>query len=90
MASVIIITSANTRDMKAAKDTLDNMITQRPLKQQNLCLDKGYDYLEIERESIKRRYLLHIRHREENKELIKHGKYYPKRKWACRKNQFLA
>lgn len=54
----------------SCKDTLDNVITQRPLKQQNLCPDKGYDYLEIERESIKRRYLLHIRHREENKELI--------------------
>jgi hypothetical protein len=44
----------------------------------------------MERESIKRRYLPHIRHREENKELIKHGKYYPKRKWDCRKNQSLA
>ena len=58
------------------------MITQRPLKKQNLCLDKGYDYLEIEIESIKRRYIPHIRHRGENKELIKHGKYYPKRRWV--------
>ena len=39
--SVVIITPANTHDMKAAKDTLDSVITQRPLKQQNhLCLDK--------------------------------------------------
>jgi putative transposase len=68
--------------MKAAKDTLDSVITQRPLKQQNLCLDKGYDYLEIEKESIKRGYLLHILHREENKELIKPGKHYPKRRWV--------
>jgi len=68
--------------MKAAKDTLDSVITQRLLKQQNLCLDKGYDYLEIEIESIKRRYVPHIRHRGENKELIKYGKYYPKRGWV--------
>src|SRR6476660_2241028 len=68
----VVITSANTRDMKAAKDTLDSVITQRPLKQQNLCLDIGYDYLEIEIESIKRRYVPHIRHRGENKVLIKH------------------
>jgi IS5 family transposase len=69
--------------MKAAKYKLDSVITQRPLKQQNLCLDKGYDYLEIEIESIKRRYIPHIRHRVENKELIKHGKYYyPKRRWV--------
>jgi IS5 family transposase len=46
------------------------------------CLDKGYDYLEIEIESIKRRYIPHIRHRGEDKELIKHGKYYPKRRWV--------
>jgi putative transposase len=78
----VVITPANTHDMKAAKDTLDNVITQRPLKKQNLCLDKGYDYLEIEIESIKRRYIPHIRHRGENKELIKHGKYYPKRRWV--------
>jgi transposase len=77
-----VVVPANTHDMKAAKDTLDSVITQRPLKQQNLCLDKGYDYLEIEIESIKRRYIPHIRHRGENKELIKHGKYYPKRRWV--------
>ena len=87
--SVVVITSANTHDMKAAKDTLDSVITQRPLKQQNLCLDKGYDYLEIEIESIKRRYVPHIRHRGENKESIKHGKYYPKRRWVVERT-FLA
>ena len=36
----VVITPANTPDMKSAKDTLDSMISQRPLKQQNLCLDK--------------------------------------------------
>ena len=68
--------------MKAAKDTLDSVIIQRPLKQQNLCLDKAYDCLEIERESIKRRYFVRIRHREEDKELIKQGKHYAKRRWV--------
>ena len=38
---------------KAATETLDSVIVERPLKKQNLCLDKGYDYYpEIERESI--------------------------------------
>ena len=49
---VVIITSANTHDTKAATETLDNVIVERPLKKQNLCLDKGYDYPEIKRESI--------------------------------------
>lgn len=40
----VVITAANTHDMKAATDTLDSMIVERPLKKQNLCLDKGYDF----------------------------------------------
>jgi hypothetical protein len=49
--------------MKAATETLDRTVVKRPLNKQNLCLDKGYDYPEIERESTKRRYVPHIRHR---------------------------
>ena len=41
----VVITAANTHDMKAATDTLDNVIVERPLKKQNLCLDKGYDMI---------------------------------------------
>ena len=50
----VTITGANTHDMKAATNTLDTMIVQRPLCKQNLCLDKGYHFLEIEKEIIKR------------------------------------
>jgi len=31
--------------MKAATETLDSVIVERPLKKQNLCLDKGYGLL---------------------------------------------
>ena len=77
----VVITSANTHDMKAATETLDSVIVERPLKKQNLCLDKGYDYPEIERESTKRRYIQHIRHRGEEKELIK-LRYYSAKRWV--------
>lgn len=41
--------------MKAAIETLDSMVVKRPKKRkQNLCLDKGYDFPEIEREAIRR------------------------------------
>ena len=63
----VVITSGNTHDMKAAIDTLDSVVVERPLKKQNLCLDKGYDFPEIEKESINRRYILHIRHTEEKR-----------------------
>jgi putative transposase len=45
----VIITSANTHDMKATTNTLDNVVVKRPSDKQNLCLDKGYDFSEIER-----------------------------------------
>src|SRR5881275_2190147 len=57
------------------------MIVKRPLCKQNLCLDKGYDFSEIERESTKRRYLPHIRQRGEEKELIK-LRYYSAKRWV--------
>ena len=41
----VVITSASTHDMKATTDTLDSVVLERPLEKQNLCLDKGYDYL---------------------------------------------
>ena len=43
--------------MKVATETLDSVIVERPLKKQNLCLDKGYDYPEIERESTEKKYM---------------------------------
>lgn len=54
--------------MKAAIETLDNVVVKRPRKKkQNLCLDKGYDFPEIELEVVKRRYVPHIHHRSEKK-----------------------
>jgi hypothetical protein len=48
---------------------------------------KAYDVLEVQRESVKRRYISHIPQRGEEKESIKIG--YPKA-MGCRKNKFLA
>ena len=52
LLSVVII-AANIHDMKAAINTLDNIVIKRPSskiyrKKQNLYLDKGYDFQEIE------------------------------------------
>jgi putative transposase len=80
----VVITPANTHDMKAAKDTLDNVIVKRPPCKQNLWLDKGYDFSEIERESIKRRYIAHIGHRGE--ELLITARYPARRRVIERTN----
>ena len=74
----IVITAANTHDMKATAETLDCCIVtkRRPpppkkkkQQQQNLCLDKGYNYPEIEHEVVKRGYVPHIRQRGEGKKI---------------------
>ena len=58
---VVVITAANTHDMKkAATETLDRTVVKRPSCKQNLCLDKAYDVPEIQRESIKRKYIPRI------------------------------
>jgi putative transposase len=57
--------------MKAAVETLDSIVVKRPrprkYRRQHLCLDKGYDFPEIAREVVRRRYVPHIRHRGEKR-----------------------
>lgn len=68
----VVITTANTHDMKAAIRTLDSMVLRkRPDDIQNLCLDKGYDFLEIEQQALNRGYTPHIRHRGEDRKMVK-------------------
>jgi putative transposase len=83
----VVITAANTHDMKAATETLDCIVTKRShskkkKQQQNLCLDKGYNYLEIEHEVVKRGYVPHIRHRGEEKKVVKKKRHHPARRWV--------
>ena len=65
----VIISSANTNDIKLVTDVVDNAVIRRPSSkyrkgrttvQQHLCLDKGYNSEHKEQELIKRGYVLHI------------------------------
>jgi len=79
-----VITEANLHDMKATARTLSSIVTSRPKPsrcKQNLCLDKGYDYPEIEREIIRRGYIPHIRHRGEAASLH-HGRCHQAKRWV--------
>jgi transposase len=84
--SVVVITTANTHDVKAAIKTLDSiMIKRRPIKkkkkkQHNLCLDKGYYSAEIQCLVVKRRYILpHISRRGEKKKIHREKK---RKRWV--------
>jgi len=70
--------------MKAAINTLDNIVIKRPSskinkERQNLCLDKGYDFQEIKDGVIKKGYLPHIRHRGEQS-ITRGGNHHSKRR----------
>ena len=81
---------ANTHDMKAAINTLDNIVVKRPSskkynEKQNLYLDKGYDFLEIENGVIKKGYLPHIQHRGEQSVIngSNHHRHHTRRRWVA-------
>ena len=83
----VIITSATTHDMKAVKDTLNNVIVQRPSCKQNLCLDKAYDFSEIKRIYQKEIYPIYTSQRRRkriDKDRISN------KAMGCRKNKLMA
>ena len=69
---------ANRHDMKLVEPTLEAVVGDRPVPQpeqpQELCLDKGYDYPEVEKLVASYGYTAHIRSRgEERKEKTDHS-----------------
>jgi len=80
----IVSDGANRNDMKLLGQTLDAVVTERPVateeKPQNLCLDKGYDFQECSEAALNRDYTPHIRTRgEEKKEKETYPDYRPRR-----------
>ena len=80
----VVISSANTHDIKLVTDVVDNRVIKRlsnktrttgkrrGRKLQHLCLDKAYNSEQEEQELIKRGYVLHIppkRKRDEKEEV---------------------
>ena len=80
----VLISSANTHDIKLVTDVVDNVVIKRPSpyktkkirvrrrKLQHLCLDKAYNSEQEEQELIKRRYVLHIPPKRKNGEKEEH------------------
>lgn len=74
--------------MKTLEETLDSIIIRRPSPMcyhpQHICLDKGFDYLEIKEAVIKRKYIPHIRHRGED---LKHiVKCHQPKRWVVERS----
>ena len=72
--------------MKLTEPTLQSVVIERPQPTpehpQHLCLDKGYDYPEIDEGVRDRRYLPHIRSRGETKPEPGAPRRHPARRWV--------
>ena len=76
------LTGANIHDKWMAGKTLDAVAiktSRGPRRPKNLCLDKGYDYADIEQEVRKRRVTPHLRRRGETPRRCKRGRA---RRWV--------
>ncbi len=67
----LVVSGANTHDIKLVADTLDALQTGRRGRKLRLCLDKGYEAGWLEACLKSRRYEPHIQSRKEESEAIK-------------------
>jgi putative transposase len=76
------ITAANVHDKRAAVSTVDAIVMRAargPRRPKNLCLDKGYDFDDVEREIRSRGIRPHIRRRGEEHRGCRRGRA---RRWV--------
>ncbi len=80
----VILSGANTHDVKLLGDTLDSLVIVRPEasgeKPQNLCMDAGYTGHRDEAKA--RHYTAHIRPRGEKKKELEHYPGSRARRWV--------
>ncbi len=80
----VVLSGANTHDVKLLEETLDHIVIFRPEPdenhQQNLCLDAGY--IGSEEKVQQRGYTPHIRPRGEEKKDLEHNPDFHARRWV--------
>lgn len=67
----LVVSGANTHDIKLVEETLDSLQTGRPGYSLRLCMDKGYEAEWLENSLKARRYEPHIQSRKEESEALK-------------------
>ena len=80
----VVLSGANTHDIKLLEETLDKIVVSRPavceLHPQNLCLDAGYTG--SARSIEVRQYTAHIRPRGEERKEIERNPDFKARRWV--------
>ena len=80
------VEGANRHDMKMVRETIGNIVIDRPKptaeEPQGMCLDKGYDYQEV-RDTVKEfGFTAHIRSRGEEAKALKNEAGFRARRWV--------
>lgn len=85
----LALDGANRHDCKLVVATLRSVPVRRPRRralakgaQQNLCLDKGYDFAQVRRDVRRYGYKPHVRSRGEERRRCKTKRGYKARRWV--------
>jgi transposase len=82
----LAIDGANRHDMKLVRDTIESIPVPRPeptpRRRQGMCMDKGYDYPEVEALLAEFGFTAHIRSRGEEAQALKRSTRKKARRWV--------
>jgi transposase len=82
----LAVSGANTHDKRLVDATFENMPLAPPPTdevEQNVCLDKGYDYRDVRDSLLEDGYVPHIVTRGQERELKRKSPKYRARRWVC-------
>ena len=86
----VCVDGANRHDMKLVEPTLESIVADRPMPQpgqlQRLCLDKGYDYPEVQQLVARYGYTAHIRSRGQERIQKQTVPGYRARRWVVERS----
>ena len=81
---------ANRHDMKMVEATLESIVAERPVPRpaqpQRLCMDKGYDFAEVEQLVARYGYTAHIRSRGQERKEQQALPGYRARRWVVERS----
>lgn len=80
----VAVGGANRHDKTMVEETLNlvQAVPEDPRQEQNLCLDKGFDYPDVEELVTDYGYTAHIRHRGEERRAKREIPGYRARRWV--------
>jgi putative transposase len=82
----VVVDGANRPDMKLTRETLENIMVERPTptdrKPQGPCLDQGYDYGEVRDIARAFGFTAHIRTRGEEQQALQREAGFKAKRWV--------